>query len=98
MLNYRRPFGVEPEFFVPLFVEPDPNLKLPTVGELLKRMFKDQQISFKKVNFSLETLLLFVATVYISDQLESQWVHYISRVVEACHLKPTAQDSYNNAK
>ena len=40
---------MEKEFFVQLFVEHDPNLKVPTVGELLRRMFKEQQISFKKV-------------------------------------------------
>ena len=45
----RRPFGVEQEFFIQLFVEHDPNLRLPTVGELLKRMFTEQQITFTKV-------------------------------------------------
>ena len=47
---YRRPFGVEQEFFVQLFVEPDPNLRLPTVGMLITMMFKEQNISFTKVN------------------------------------------------
>ena len=47
---YRRPFGVEQEFFVQLFVEPDPNIKLPTVGILITMMFKEQNISFTKVN------------------------------------------------
>ena len=46
----RRPFGVEQEFFVELFVEPDPNLKLPTVGVVITMMFKEQNISFTKVN------------------------------------------------
>ena len=46
---YRRPFGVEQEFFVQLFVEHDPNLRLPTVGDLLRRMFLEQHISFTKV-------------------------------------------------
>ena len=68
-LNYRRPFGVDKDFFVQLFVELDPSLKLPTVGELLKRMFKEQQISLTKVTFLPEPL---VATVYISYPLESQ--------------------------
>lgn len=45
----RRPFGVEDEYFVQLFVEHDESLKLPTIGELLKRMFKDQNILFTKV-------------------------------------------------
>ncbi len=46
---YRRPFGVEDEFFVQLFVEHDPNLRLPTVGELLRKMYTEQVISFTKV-------------------------------------------------
>ena len=46
---YRRPFGVEEEFFVQLFVEYDPNLRPPTVGDLLRKMFLEQHISFTKV-------------------------------------------------
>ena len=45
----RRPFGVEQEFFVQLFVEHDPNLRVPTVGDLLRRMFIEQHITFTKV-------------------------------------------------
>ena len=45
----RRPFGTEQEYFVQLFVEYDESVKLPTVGDLLKRMFKEQNISFTKV-------------------------------------------------
>ena len=48
-LVYRRPFGVEQEFFVQLFVEYDANLRLPTVGDLLRKMFHEQHISFTKV-------------------------------------------------
>ena len=46
---YRRPVGVEQEYFVQLFVEHDESLKLPTVGELLEIMFKEQKIRFTKV-------------------------------------------------
>ena len=46
---YRRPFGVEQEYFVQLFVERDDSLKLPTVGDLLSRMFREQKIRFTKV-------------------------------------------------
>ena len=47
----RRPFGIEEEFFVQLFLEPDESLELPpTVGQLLTKMFKEQNISFTKVN------------------------------------------------
>ena len=46
----RRPFGIEDEFFVQLFLEPDESLKLPpTVGQLLNKMFKEQNISFTTV-------------------------------------------------
>ena len=44
---FRRPFGIEEEYFVQLFLEPDETLKLPpTVGQLLNKMFKEQNISF----------------------------------------------------
>ena len=46
----RRPFGTEPEFFIQLFVEPDESLRVPTIEILLKKMFKEQQISFAEVN------------------------------------------------
>ena len=52
----RRPFGVEKEFHIQLFVEHDPSLKVPTVGELLKRMFKEMHISFKKVLYHVTLL------------------------------------------
>ena len=46
----RRPYGIEKEFFVQLFLEPDESLKLPpTVGQLLNKMFKEQNISFSEV-------------------------------------------------
>ncbi|XP_064393270.1 uncharacterized protein LOC135340804 isoform X2 [Halichondria panicea] len=48
-ISIRRPFGVEQEFFVQLFMEHDPNLRLPTVGDLLRKMFLEQHISFTKV-------------------------------------------------
>ena len=40
---------MEDEYFVQLFVEHDESLKLPTIADLLKRMFKDQKILFTKV-------------------------------------------------
>lgn len=46
---YRRPFGKEQEYFVQLFLEYDESMKLPTVGELLTKMFKEQNISFTEV-------------------------------------------------
>ena len=45
----RRPFGVEQEYFVQLFVEWDDSLALPTVGDLLSQMFKEQKMQFTKV-------------------------------------------------
>ena len=40
---------MEQEYFVQLFVEHNKSLKLPTVGELLEIMFKEQKIRFTKV-------------------------------------------------
>ncbi len=45
---YRRPFGVEEEFFIELIEETDSNT-LPTVGDLIKNMFNEQKMSFTKV-------------------------------------------------
>ena len=49
---YRRPYGMEQEYFVQLFVEYDETLKFPTVGDLLSIMYKEQKISFAKVLFT----------------------------------------------
>ena len=49
LLSYRRPFGTEKEYFVQLFLEYDDSMKLPTVGGLLTKMFKEQKISFTEV-------------------------------------------------
>ncbi len=50
LLHNRRPFGVEKEFIVQLFVEFNEHEPLPTVGSLLLKMFKEQNISFTRVN------------------------------------------------
>ena len=49
LFQCRRPFGTDKEFFVQLFMEPDEN-RIPQTQELLYGMFKEQQITFKKVN------------------------------------------------
>ena len=43
---------MEPDYFVQLFVEYDETLKIPTVGDLLSIMYKEQKISFTKVLFT----------------------------------------------
>ena len=49
-LYSRRPFGVEKEFFVQLFLEIDQNQTAPpTSEELIKKMFHEQHISFTAV-------------------------------------------------
>ena len=45
----RHPFGEEPEYSVQLFVDYDESLKLPTVGDLMKKMFREQDITFTQV-------------------------------------------------
>lgn len=52
-LLFRRPFGVEKEFFVQLFLDMDEAQKLPSVGDLLHKMFAEQQISFTKVAIAI---------------------------------------------
>lgn len=46
---FRRPQGEEGEFFVQLFMEADPTLKLPTIHDLLAKMFREQDIKFSEV-------------------------------------------------
>jgi len=48
-IHIRRPFGTEQEYFVQLFLEYDDSMKLPTVGGLLTKMFKEQKISFTEL-------------------------------------------------
>lgn len=50
---FRRPFGVEQEFFVQLFLDFDKSMKLTTLEDLLKKMFKEQNISFTEVIYIL---------------------------------------------
>ena len=45
----RRPYGKESEFFVQLFLEMDESQKTPSIGDLLDRMFAEQNISFVEV-------------------------------------------------
>ena len=47
--EFRRPFGVESEYFVQLFLEMDESQKTPSIGDLLNRMFTEQDISFTEV-------------------------------------------------
>jgi len=60
--SHRRPFGTEQEYFVQLFLEYDDSMKLPAVGDLLTKMFKEQKISFTEVLW-----LTFVCYAYISQ-------------------------------
>ena len=46
---YRRPSGIEGEFFVQLFVDSDGN-SLPSTQSLLNKMFLEQRISFDEVS------------------------------------------------
>ena len=45
----RRSFGTDEEFFVQLFVEAGKH-NIPKTQDLLTEMFKEQQITFAKVN------------------------------------------------
>ena len=47
---YRRPFGVEKEYFIQLFFEIDPQQnELPETEKLIAQMFHEQKISFTNV-------------------------------------------------
>ena len=47
--NYRRPSGIDREFLIQLFVEPDEHMPTVNTQRLLNEMFQEQSISFLKV-------------------------------------------------
>ena len=49
VLNYRRPSGIDKEFFVQLFVEPDKDEPTMDTQRLLSKMFQEQNITFVEV-------------------------------------------------
>ena len=52
MLYYRRPSGIDKEFFVQLFIEPDQDKPSVNTQTLLCKMFQEQNITFTKVRKS----------------------------------------------
>ena len=48
--SFRRPRGIEQNYFVELFLEADESMKVPSIGGLLAKMFFEQQISFTEVS------------------------------------------------
>ena len=64
---FRRPFGVEGEFFVQLFLESEANSDaIPSISDMLHRMFTEQDLSFTKVSTRQNsTLRLFSSTVQV---------------------------------
>ena len=78
----RRPFGEEPEYFVQLFVDYDESLKLPTVGDLMKKMFREQDITFTQVQWwnylhkhilRCNNKLIFSGTIKAADPSAKIW-------------------------
>ena len=49
MPNYRRPSGIDKEFFVQLFVEPDEEESAVNTQRLITKMFQEQNITFMQV-------------------------------------------------
>ena len=49
LITTRRPQGEEGEFFIQLFMEPFESDRLPNIEDLLRRMFKEQNIKFSQV-------------------------------------------------
>lgn len=65
-----------------LFVERDDSLKLPTVGDLLSRMFREQKIRFTKVS-----MCVYADTVLGDRTGEGPKV----KVQELCYSQPPSQ-------
>ena len=49
MLNYRQPSGIDKEYFVQLFIEPDTDEPAVNTQWLLNKMFQEQNITFVEV-------------------------------------------------
>ena len=48
-IDHRRPSGIDGEFFVQLFVEPEKTESVVDTQKLLRQMFQEQGITFTKV-------------------------------------------------
>ena len=49
VIGHRRPSGIDEEFFVQLFVEPEETAPVVDTQMLLSKMFQEQSIAFTKV-------------------------------------------------
>ena len=49
VFGHRRPSGIDEEFFVQLFVEPEETAPVVDTQRLLSKMFQEQRITFTKV-------------------------------------------------
>jgi len=50
IIPFRRPFGIDKEFLIQLFVEPIEGVSVLDTQRLLTKMFLDQHITFVKVS------------------------------------------------
>ena len=62
--NHRRPSGIDKEFFVQLFVEPDKDEPAVNTQRLLNKMFQEQNITFVEVCFKVYCQLLYMYCVF----------------------------------
>ena len=76
----RRPFGIEKEFFVQLFLEIDEAQKLLSVGDLVNKMFSEQQISFTEV--------CCVISMYINVKIGFFTLRFLRDYLFKSHEKP----------
>jgi len=62
-MSYRRPSGIDKEFFIQIFVEPHEGISEVYTQDLLNNMFLEQNISFAKVypliKTRAETIIVF---------------------------------------
>ncbi len=64
-LGHRRPFGVEPEYFVQLFLEMSESAKPGYIGSLLTKMYKEQSISFTQVIIMTCCITCFYSFIFL---------------------------------
>ena len=62
---------MECEYFVQLFLENDESMQLPSVEDLLNRMFSEQSISFTEVSTSIVLLANLNSMACVLDSIQA---------------------------
>ena len=77
LFYYRRPSGIDKEFFVQLFVEPDKDEPVVNTQRLLSKMFQEQNITFVEVCCKLA----------LADDIVYVFMYMAYSILQDCYYK-----------